>query len=176
VESQLRFGRALRMLPSANLRMVVVFLTLLAPAISRSQDVATVAGKTQDCFAGKLIHPSQVDIYLLAPAKSHEIMTILNDLEKQKPKGNDAPTDAFFAAYKRLTAAIKDANVSGHVRSDTAGDFSFQSLRVGEQVLLLGISEREDEPAYYSYTPLNLQPGRNSLILDFDQRNACIPH
>ena len=60
-----------------------------------------------------------------------------------------------------------------HVRSDEAGKFSIQSLKPKTKVMLLGIAEREDEPAYYAYTSLKIEPGRNSAKLDFDRGDTC---
>ena len=157
----------------AIIRYTVVFLLLFMPAIFHGQNGSTVLGKTQDCFAGKLIHPAHVDIYLFDSAKSPEITTALDDLEQQKPKGENPPTDAFFAQYNRLASAVSRTNALGHVRSGNAGDFLFQSLTPGKKVLVFGISEREDDPAYYAYRLLDLRAGTNSLILDFDSGNAC---
>jgi hypothetical protein len=153
-----------------------LLLVQLLSAIAYGQDRSFLVGETQDCFAGKVIHPAQVDIYLLDPLKSPEIATMLNDMEKQMPKGDDQNADAFFASYLRLASAVRKTNALAHMRSDEAGRFSFRALQDKTKVLLLGIAEREDDPAYYAYLPLKLAPGKNSVILDFDRGVACKPH
>jgi hypothetical protein len=160
--------------------MRLLWMLLLVQVISITtygQDRTFLIGETQDCFAGRLIHPAQVDIYLLDSLKSQEIVAILNDMEKEAPRGNAQNADAFFASYQRLTSTIRKTNTLGHVRSDETGRFSFHGLKAKpNSLLLLGIAEREDEPAYYAYMPLKLQPGKNSVILDFDRGNVCAAH
>jgi hypothetical protein len=154
----------------------ILLLLQLMSTITYGQDRASIVGETRDCFAGRLIHPAKVDIYLLDPLKSLEIVATLNDMEKQMPRENDQNMDAFFASYQRLTSLIQKANALGHVRSDEAGRFSFRDLKANMKTVLLGIAEREDEPAYYTYVRLKLELGKNSVILDFDRGSACTPH
>jgi hypothetical protein len=151
----------------------ILLLVQVLLTVAHGQDRSFLVGKTQDCFAGKIIHPAKVDIYLLDPVKSPEIARILDDMEKQVPKGNDQNVDAFFSSYQRLTSATRKTKPLGHIRSNETGDFVFYNLKDGMTVLLLGMAEREDEPAYYAYLRLKLQPGKNSVTLDFDQGSAC---
>jgi hypothetical protein len=149
---------------------------LLISAIAYGQDRSFLLGETKDCFAGTLIHPAQVDIYLLDPLRSPEIAAILGEMEKQMPGHAGQNANAFFASYLRLASEVRKTNTLGHVRSDEAGRFSFRALQGKTKILLLGIAEREDEPAYYAYLPLKLKPGKNSATLDFDRGVACRPH
>ncbi len=154
----------------------ILLLMQIMSTISYGQDRSFVIGETQDCFAGRPIHPAGVDIYLFDPLKSPEIAVILNEMEKQVPKGDEQNVVTFFASYQRLTSAIRKTNTLGHVRSSKAGSFSFRRLKAKTNVILLGLAEREDEPAYYAYMPLKLQPGKNSVTLDFDRESACKSH
>jgi hypothetical protein len=149
----------------------ILLLIQCVLTIAQGQDRSFLIGETQDCFAGRPIHPAKIDIYLLDPLKSPEIVGILNDMKKQVPRGNDQNADAFFASYQRLTSATPKA--LGHVRSDEAGKFVFRGLKSGTEVLLLGIAEREDEPAYYAYSRLKVKYGKNSITLDFDLGRVC---
>jgi hypothetical protein len=151
----------------------ILLLVQVMSTIAYGQGHSSLVGETQDCFAGRLIHPAQVNIYLLDPLKSREIVGILNDMEKQVPRRDNQNAGAFFASYQRLTSATRKTKTLGHVRSDEAGSFVFRTLKGGTTVLLLGIAEREDEPAYYAYMRLKLQPGENSVTLDFDRGNGC---
>jgi hypothetical protein len=154
----------------------ILFLVQVISTVTYGQDRSFIVGETQDCFAGKLIHPAQVDIYLLDPRKSPEIAGILNEMEGQVPKRDDQSVDALFASYQRLTAEVKKASKLRHVRPDDAGRFSFHGLKEKTNVMLLGIAEREDEPAYYAYVPLKVGLGENLATLDFDRGNACQSH
>jgi hypothetical protein len=151
----------------------ILLLVQVMSIVANGQAHSSLIGKTQDCFAGRTIHPAQVDVYLLDPLKSPEVATILKDMEKQMPRGNDQNVDAFFASYQRLTSAIRKTNILMQAQSNEAGSFSFQGLKAGSELILLGIAEREDEPAYYAYMPLKLKPGKNSVALDFDRGVAC---
>ena len=144
----------------------------LASTLACGQQPSWIVGKTQDCFARKVIHPAQVDIYLLDPQKSPEAVRILNDMEKQVPKGDENP-QAFFASYQRLTSAVQKTRSVARTRSDEAGNFSFDALRDQKKLVVLGLAEREDEPAYYASMPVNLRAGKNSVTLDFDRGNTC---
>ncbi len=155
------------------LRMLLLIHVVSTMALGQGRSFLT--GETKDCFAGKLIHPARVDIYLLDPLKSREIAAILNDMEKQAPNGNGKTADAFFASYQHLLSATRKIKPLAHVRSDETGGFVFRSLRDGMPVLLLGIAEREDDPAYYAFTRVKLRPGKNSVILDFDRGDDCTP-
>src|ERR1700684_1854477 len=66
-----------------RLLRIVLLLQVMLSTVAYGQDRAFIVGETQDCFAGKAIHPTKVDIYLLDPLKSPEIEKILNDMEKQ---------------------------------------------------------------------------------------------
>jgi hypothetical protein len=151
--------------------MLLVVQVMLT--IAHGQDRSFLVGETQDCFAGRLIHPAKVDIYLLDPLKSPEIVGILDDMKKQAPRADDQSVDAFFASYQRLTSAARKTKTLGHVRSNETGGFVFHTLKDGMTVILLGVAEREDEPAYYAHLRLKLQPGKNSVTLDFDRGSAC---
>ena len=151
----------------------IVLLVQLVSTISNGQDYSSLIGETQDCFAGKIIHPAQVDIYVLDPLKSPEVAAILNDMEKQLPSGNGQNVVAFFASYQRLTSAIPKTNILMHGQSSQNGSFSFHNLKAGKKVILLGIAEREDEPAYYAYMRLKLKSGKNAVTLDFDRGATC---
>jgi hypothetical protein len=154
----------------------LLLLIQLFSLVSYAQDRSFIRGETQDCFAGKLIHPAQVDIYIIDALKSPEIMGILDDLEKQIPQGNEQNVDAYFASYKRLTSAIQKTARLGHTRSDPTGRFSFRDLKARRGTVLLGIAEREDEPAYYAYARVQLKPGMNFVKLDFDRGQPCDTH
>jgi hypothetical protein len=53
-----------------------------------------------------------VDIYLVDPHKSPEIATLLQDMEKQAPSGNDQhAAEVFFASYQRLASTIKKTSM-----------------------------------------------------------------
>jgi hypothetical protein len=154
--------------------MRILLLIQVMSTITYGQNRSFLVGETEDCFAGRQIHPAKVDIYLFDSLKAPEISTILNNLERQAPQGNDQNVTEFFASYERLKSAIKKTKALGHVRSDSAGRFSFQDLRAETKTLLLGFAEREDEPAYYASLSLRLQPGKNSVRLDFDKESPCI--
>jgi hypothetical protein len=153
--------------------MRILFLVQLMSTVAYGQNSASLIGETQDCFAGRLIHPAKVDIYLFDSLKSPEVQAILSDLKKQTPKGNDQNVTPFFESYERLKLAIRKTKALGHVRSDAAGRFSFDGLKADTKTFLLGHAEREDDPAYYAYASLKLLPGKNSVTLDFDQGAAC---
>jgi hypothetical protein len=156
--------------------MRLLQILLLAQVMSTftcAQNHSFLAGETQDCFAGTIIHPAQVDIYLLDPLKSPEIVALLNDMEKQMPNRDDPNAEKFFASYQHLTSLIRKTNKLGHTQSDKAGRFSFHDLQANTKTILLGISEREDDPAYYAYVSLKLGPGKNPVTLDFDRGNVC---
>lgn len=156
------------------MRLVYGLLFLqLASTLACGQQPSSIVGKTRDCFAGKVIHPAQVDIYLLDPQKSPEVLSILNDMEKQVPKGDNESPEAFFASYQRLTSAVQKTRTVAQARSDETGQFSFNALKGQKKFVLLGLAEREDEPAYYASVPVNLKPGKNSVTLDFDRGNTC---
>jgi hypothetical protein len=154
--------------------MRILFLVQLMSTFAYGQNRSFLVGETQDCFAGRLIHPAQVDIYLFDSLKAPEISAILNDLEKQAPTGNDQNMTAFLATYGRLKSAIQKTKALRHVRSDEAGRFSFQGLKAETKTLVLGFAEREDEPAYYAYLSLSLRPGKNPVRLDFDRGSPCV--
>src|ERR1035441_2693081 len=129
----------------------ILFLVQIMSVVSYGQDHSYLIGETQDCFGGKVIHPAQVNVYLLDPLKSPQVAAILNDMEKQVPRGDDQNAAAFFASYQRLISAIRRANILMHLQSNESGVFSFHGLHPGTKVLLLGLAEREDEPAAPSH-------------------------
>jgi len=151
----------------------ILFLVQVMSTSTYGQNHSSLIGETKDCFAGKVIHPAQIDIYLFDALKSSEIQTILNDLSKQAPTGNDQNAAPFFGSYERLKLAIRKTKALGRVRSDEADRFSFYGLKAETKAFLLGFAEREDDLAYYAYASLKLQPGKNSVTLDFDQGAAC---
>jgi hypothetical protein len=69
------------------LRLLLIVQVISTTAYGR--DRTFLVGETQDCFAGRLIHPAQVDVYLFDFLKVKEIAAILNDLDNQAPTGND---------------------------------------------------------------------------------------
>jgi hypothetical protein len=151
----------------------LLLIVQVVSAAAYGQGRASLVGETQDCFAGKLIHPARVDVILFDSPKGAEISAILNDLDKQAPTRNDQNVAAFFASYERLKSAIRNTEALAHTQSDNTGRFSFRGLKSGAKVLLLGFAEREDDPAYYTYTRFTLQPGRNSVRLDFNRGVVC---
>jgi hypothetical protein len=147
-------------------------LILLTSSIALGQVAASINGITQDCFAGKIIHPQSVDVYALNPEKSPEIISLLTTMKKQS-SGSDQNINSFFASYEKLTSAIKKTAALGHTKSNQTGEFFFRNLKSHMDIVIVGIAEREDEPAYYTSQSLKLKPRRNTVLLDFDQGNPC---
>jgi hypothetical protein len=155
------------------MRLLLTLFLVLMPTGSYSQDRVILQGTTQDCFAGKLIHPASVDIYLLDPQSAPEIAQVLENMKKEMPHGDAPGSDRFFASYERLKSAIRKASVLDHALSSAAGRFAFRDLKANSQVILLGLAEREDEPAYYAYKAFEIKPGLNRATLDFDKGSTC---
>jgi hypothetical protein len=140
----------------------------LAPA---QQNTASLVGATRDCFQNKMYRPADVDIYLLDPAKSNVVVTILHEMQTDSAN-ND--WDDFFPAYERFEKAVRHTKALGHVRSDKVGAFQFRNLRPGVRVLVIGIQDREDEAAFYATQDIESpHPGKNEIILDFARHDTC---
>jgi hypothetical protein len=152
------------------LAMIVVSSTI---AFASPPDTY-VTGKTQDCFAGKQFHPAQVDVYLFDPEKSREITDLLRNMQADSSRGDNESMSRFFASYTRLSRTVRRVKALAHVKSDKTGAFSFHDLAPGRQMIVLGISEREDDPAYYAEQRIErLQAGKNIVLLDFDRGESC---
>lgn len=133
----------------------------------------TIAGRTQDCFAGQIIHPAKVDIYLLDPVRSPDVTELLDVMEKQKQ--DESNIKVFFASYTRLAASVRKADALGHTRSDSTGRFRFSGLNLSPKtsVVVLGIAELEDEPAYYAFASITARRAGVPVTLDFNRGNSC---
>lgn len=146
-----------------------------AVVLAFAQNSAVLTGTTKDCFAGKIIHPAGVEVYVLDAAKSGEVLKILNDLEKEAPHGNEQNVQQYFASYEHLVAMLRKSSALGEARSSSTGKFSVKALRPKTKIVIIGIAEREDDPAYYGYTRMELSQGVNPATLDFDRGSDCKP-
>jgi hypothetical protein len=156
------------------MRLVWILLMLASFAeMADGQSFALLKGETEDCFAGKTIHPAQVDVYVFDATKASHISSLLSDLKKNEPKGDEQDVEAYGASYDRLRSAVRKAKSLAHARSDDQGRFSFSSLPVGKRVLVVGLADREDDLAYYASARLTLEHPENSAKLDFNAGAAC---
>ena len=134
---------------------------------------ANIKGRTRDCFAGRQFRPAGVDIYLVDPYKSPLIEARLKEMDRLRAQGGKE-IQAFFDSYNQLSNEIKKNDALVHVVSDKSGTFLFSGLSSGRRLLVLGLSEREDDPAYYTYREVrSLRPGENFVVLDFSDGAPC---
>jgi hypothetical protein len=151
--------------------LLILFSVLWSTAYAQN---VSISGRTKDCFAGKTIYPAQVDVYVINPSKSPAIVSLLKTLDETSPQGNSQDVEPFFATYQKLISTLrKEKRRLKHVRSDSRGRFMFHGLVPGETIILAGVAEREDEPAYYTHMSLKLNRGENLATLDFDHGESC---
>jgi hypothetical protein len=132
---------------------------------------ANVVGVTRDCFQNRMYRPADVDVYLLDPTKSEDVVTILHEMQADSAKN---AWDDFFPAYERFEKAVRHTQPLDHVKSDKRGAFKFHNLKPGMRVLVIGIQDREDEAAFYATQEIEpLREGRNEIVLDFDRQETC---
>src|SRR5262249_19448855 len=150
--------------------MAVIFLLL--QIASGQEPGANLAGITQDCFGQKQIHPAGVNIYLVDPHQSPEIVAIFEKM-RQQSKSKDK-IEEYFASYRKLAETVRATKRLKHVVSDNSGRFTFSGLQAGKRILILGLAEREDEPAYHASKVLeSLHSGETTIVLDFDPEETC---
>jgi hypothetical protein len=136
---------------------------------------AQINGITRDCFGGKEIRPGGVDIYLIDPHQSPKVLEIAEKMHLESKTG-DKGLKQFFVDYADLLREVRNAKVLGHVLSDKSGRFTFDNLRSGQHLLILGVAEREDEPAYHAYKIIDrIESGKTALTLDFNDGFRCSP-
>src|SRR6185437_16381216 len=144
------------------MRLISILFILALAGMTFGHSAAILNGETEDCFAGKTVHPAQVDVYIFDSMKAAHISTILTDLRMKMPKGDEQNVEAYSAAYDRLRSAVRKTQSLGHARSDEKGRFSFSNLPVGKRVLVVGLADREDELAYYASTRLTIGHSDNT--------------
>jgi hypothetical protein len=128
---------------------------------------AWITGETLDCFGGIPTRPADIDIYLFDPVQASKVVQILHKMKIESASGNKG-TEKFFASYLDLAKEVQRTSALGHLKSDKSGAFSFSNLTSGRRLLVVGLTELEDEPAYYSYKMLHsIKPGENKIVLDF---------
>jgi hypothetical protein len=136
--------------------------------------VAYLKGQTRDCFAGKLYHPAKVDIYLFDARTSEAIPRLIHRMEAYGSTGDVQSSQEFFKYYGELLKLVKKSKALGHVRSDQSGTFHFSDVPAGAAAVVVGISPREDDPAFYAYEELGtLHGGENPVTLDFNHGTKC---
>ena len=136
------------------------------------QTEAYIKGETRDCFAGRQIRPPGIDIFLIDPAKYPSISKILERMDRQSAQG-DRGLRSFWDSYSQLVHEMKKAKALARVVAAKDGTFAFDQLHVGQKVIILGLAEREDDPAYYALERLTLRQGVNSVTLDFYGGHSC---
>ena len=155
------------------LSLVIVTCSTIACS-QKSEDY--ISGTMKDCFAGKIFHPSKVDVYLLKPKSSPEIISLLHQMEHLSSANDEKSMETLFALYEKLVTKLKRTKVLAHTISDEAGKFSLPGLAKGAALVVVAASPREDDPAYYSYVEIeSLSAGRNSVTLDFNRGANCTP-
>lgn len=155
------------------LSLVIVTCSTIACS-QKSEDY--ISGTTQDCFAGKIFHPSKVDVYLLNPKSSPEVTSLLHQMKHLSSANDEKSIETLFALYEKLITKLKRTKVLAHAISDEAGNFSFPGLVSGTAFVVVAASRREDDPAYYAYVEIkSLSAGRNSVTLDFNRGANCTP-
>lgn len=154
-------------------RISIALLVVHAAVLLRASDTY-ISGETRDCFGGKLYHPAAVEIYLVDPRKAPEIEETPREMQADLSRGDDEAMRRFFASYVRLAKAIRETKVLAHTQSDKSGTFSFHALSPEISLIVVGIAEREDDPAYYAYQEIKkLRSGKNLVTLEFDRAGSC---
>jgi hypothetical protein len=146
-----------------------VFGRSLLPDAPDSRNSA-IKGSSVSCFQGKVVHPGRVEIYLFDTQQAAEVPELLRRMQ-----GADATSKpSIFQLYGKLLKQVKVSHSVQKIRSDASGRFSFRGLTQGVSVVVLGLTEVEDEPVFYAHSELSpLKPGVNVVTLDFAQGEKC---
>jgi hypothetical protein len=139
------------------------------PDTSDSRNSA-IQGSSVSCFQGKVIHPGRVEIYLFDMQQASEVPQLLRRM--QEADATSKPN--IFQLYEKLLRQVKVSHSVQEIRSDASGRFSFRGLTQGVSVVVVGLTEVEDEPVFYAHSELSpLKPGVNVVTLDFSQGEKC---
>jgi hypothetical protein len=146
-----------------------VFCRSFLPVASNARTSA-IKGSSVSCFQGKVIHPGRVEIYLFDAQQAPEVPELLHRMQNTDATSNPN----VFQLYGKLSKQVKVSHSMQEIRSDASGSFNFRGLTQGASVIVLGLSEVEDEPVFYAYSELSpLKPGVNVITLDFAQGDKC---
>ena len=141
----------------------------LLPADPDSNN-SVIRGSSVSCFQGKVIHPGRVEIYLFDTQQAAEVPELLRRMHG----ANATSKPNIFQLSKKLLKQVKVSRSVQQIRSDSYGRFSFTGLAQGASVVVLGLTEVEDEPVFYAHSePSPLKPGLNEVTLDFSQGEKC---
>jgi hypothetical protein len=146
-----------------------VFARSFLPVASNAHNSA-IKGSSVSCFQGKVIHPGRVEIYLFDIEQAPEVPELLRRM--QNADATSKPN--VFQLYGELLEQVKVSHRIQEIRSDISGSFAFRGLTQGASVVVLGLTEVEDEPVFYAHSELSpLKPGVNVVTLDFAPGGKC---
>ena len=160
----------------ALIRLVLVSVTLLSSiAVAQTQTGASISGMTRDCFSSQEIHPAGVDISLVNPKTYPHISQIVRAIQSGMSEGTKA-NRSLWNSYAGLLREIRKKKSLPRTTSSKDGSFVFRNLRAGQEVIVLGVADREDDPMYFFMTDLRLSRGVNSIVADFNAEQPCDPY
>ena len=152
------------------IRGIVLIWAALGLA-SADRSAATLRGTVRDCDGPVEIHLSGVSIAAFNPARSADLMRILDAMSNEVLVVTDtAAMRQFNARQSQLLSLIRGAGAIARAKSNANGDFTLAVPRL-DSVLVFAYRNLEDEPNYFTYRKVSAA-SRGTFYLDMS-RGAC---
>ena len=150
-----------------GIALIWVALGLASP----DRSAATLRGTVRDCDGPVEIHVSGISVAAFNPARSGELMGILEAMNSEVLVVTDsAAMKRFNARQDRLLSLVRGPGAIARARTNANGDFTLAVPRV-DSVLVFAYRDLEDEPNYFTYRKVG-GASRGPVYLDMS-RGAC---
>jgi hypothetical protein len=141
---------------------------------SPERGAATLRGTVRDCDGPIEVHLSGVSVAAFNPARSTDLMRILDAMSNEVLVVSDtAAMRQFNTRQAQLLSLIRGPGAIARAMTNSNGDFALAVPRL-DSVLVFAYRNLEDEPNYFTYRKVAAS-SRGMFYLDMS-RGACAYH